>query len=249
MSPIYLADAIYRVIDTETTDREPTQAKVVEVAWIDVDAAGTEHGRFQTLIDPGVPIPPSSSAVHHIVDADVVGAPPLDSFLEQMRAEVYVAHNAEYDRTVLGITDARWICTHRLSKHLWPHIGNHSNQEVRYTLGLKPRIDRDAPAHRALNDAAVTASILAAALPLVPTKWPKVRTVDDLIREISTPCLIERVPFKSSGNVRFEDADTGLLEWIVEKGAGGEDCVHTAIHWLQQRRGYDDDVVDAEFWP
>lgn len=233
MKPI--AETIFRVIDTEGTDREPTLSKVVEVAWIDVDAHGAEHGRFQSLCNPGVPIPPSASAVHHLVDADVAGAPLLSDLSDLLLAEVYCAHNAEYDRTVLGIEGATWICTHRLAKHLWPDIGNHSNQEIRYTLKLQPRIERKGPAHRALNDAAVTASILAAALPLVPEKWPEVLTAEDLAREIAKPCLIERVPFKSSGYVRFADADTGLLQWIVRKGAGGEDCVHTALHWLAER--------------
>lgn len=237
MSEILIRDAIYRVIDTETTGREPSDARICELAWVDISACGVILDQFQSLVNPGIPIPPSASAIHHIVDEDVAEAPSIEEFADLLAAEVYVAHNAEYDSRVLGLSEDLWICTHRLAKHLWAEIANHSNQEVRYTLKLKPAVNKHAPAHRAMNDALVTASILSAALPLALEKWPGIRTVEELAQKIKEPVLLHVVPFKSANGTLFKDADSGLLQWIIDRGAGGEDCVHSAMHWLEAR-GY-----------
>jgi len=248
-----MLDAIvFRVIDVEGTDRDPLLSSPCEVAWRDLSAKGEVLTQFETLLNPGVPIPPSSSAVHHIVDEDVAGKPTLAHVAGIIgEAEIFVAHGADYDRTVLGLQSKTWLCTHRLAKHLWPEIGNHSNQEIRYTLKLKPDIPKDTPHHRAAADVAVTASILAAALPLIPAKWPEARTIDDLVKVTNAPALLLRIPFKSGHGQLFERAETSHLEWIVRTFAGGPDCVYTAQHWLDQRYGnasfanpYDTDVED-----
>lgn len=249
-----LASVIFRVIDVEGTDRDPMISRPCEVAWRDLGADGQTLGRFETLLDPGVPIPPSASAVHHIVDEDVAGMPTLADVVGDISSvDVFVAHSADYDKNVLGLQTKTWLCTHRLAKHLWPEIGNHSNQEIRYTLKLKPDIPKDTSHHRAAADVAVTAAILAAALPLIPAKWPEVMTIADLVKAANAPALLLRIPFKSGHGQLFEHAETSHLEWIVRTYAGGADCVFTAQHWLDQRYGgdgsrfasdYDTDVED-----
>lgn len=249
-----LSSAVFRVIDVEGTDRDPMISRPCEVAWCDIVADGRAISRFSTLLDPGVPIPPSASAVHHIDDDDVVGMPTLAEVADDIaKAKVFVAHSADYDKNVLGLQSRTWLCTHRLAKHLWPEIGNHSNQEIRYTLKLKVDIPKDTPHHRAAADVAVTAAILAAALPLIPAKWPQVVTIDDLVKATNSPALLLRIPFKSGHGQLFEHAETSHLEWIVRTYAGGADCVFTAQHWLDQRYGgdgsrfasaYDTDVED-----
>jgi len=237
---VKIVDARYRVIDTETTDKEPTVAKLIEVAWREVDYQGAVYERFQELCDPGVPIPPTASAVHHIVDADVRGAFPAENLIEFVKekarlVDCWVAHNAPYDSTVLQVADRPWLCTHRLAKHLWPEIENHSNQVIRYTLKLKPDISADAPAHRAANDVAVTAEILRTALPLVFKKWPGIETIEQLIAKVNAPCVLHRIPFAGHGYPLFTEAEDGLLRWIINKQAGGEDCIYTAEHELERR--------------
>ena len=65
MIPAYIA------IDLETTSREPEQAHVVEWAALVSsdplhDMQPTMHG---SLVKPPVPIPPETSAIHHIIEA------------------------------------------------------------------------------------------------------------------------------------------------------------------------------------
>lgn len=238
-----IRDAIYRVIDTEGTDKEPTKSVALEVAWEDTSYDGQIWERYEELLDPGVPIPPTASAIHHYVDEDVVGKKPTADMLASLRRTAddtviscWVAHNAEYDSTVLKLTDKRWLCTHRLAKHLWPEIENHSNQVIRYTLKLKPTFwGKGNQAHTAAYDVAVTAEILRTALPLVFRKWPGIATIEELIEKVKAPCVLHRIPFAGHGFPLFTEAEEGLLYWIINKQAGGEDCVHTAQHELNRR--------------
>lgn len=68
---------LIRVVDLETCGLEPP-AGICEIGFCDLVKDGQEWivGRpANLLVDPGMPIPPETSAVHHIVDEDVAGAP------------------------------------------------------------------------------------------------------------------------------------------------------------------------------
>ena len=76
-----LADTQFLVVDTETTGIDPATCKVVELAYVLTNLTGPlAAGSF--LVNPGCPIPPEASAVHHLVDEDVVGEPSLEEVLK-----------------------------------------------------------------------------------------------------------------------------------------------------------------------
>ncbi len=96
--------------DTETTSTDPTEARIVTAAL--VGRGGKSPERVQTwLINPGVPIPPETTAIHGIDDgrAQAEGQDPkaaLEEIAETMaRAIRYgmplVAFNTAYDWSVL----------------------------------------------------------------------------------------------------------------------------------------------------
>lgn len=96
--------------DTETTSTSPTEARIVTAAL--VGRGGNAPDRVQTwLINPGVPIPPETTAIHGIDDqiAQERGQDPrgaLEDIAEMMaRAIRYgtplVAFNTAYDWSVL----------------------------------------------------------------------------------------------------------------------------------------------------
>src|SRR4051812_11735840 len=67
-----------RVIDLETAGSGPND--VCEIGWQDVVQALDGHWRVDddrgaVLVNPGHPISPETMAIHHIIDADVAGAP------------------------------------------------------------------------------------------------------------------------------------------------------------------------------
>ncbi len=60
--------------DLETTGLNITADKIVELSYIKVYPNGQEESKTLRL-NPGIPIPPQSTAVHHITDEDVKDAP------------------------------------------------------------------------------------------------------------------------------------------------------------------------------
>jgi DNA polymerase-3 subunit epsilon len=92
--------------DCETTGRDPLTARLVSAAFVTSDGR-----RHDFLVDPGVPIPPETTAVHGITDEQVRehGSDPAEA-LERI-AELLAAHlsaglplivfNAPYDLTLL----------------------------------------------------------------------------------------------------------------------------------------------------
>ena len=86
-------------LDTETTGFSPASgARLVEIAIVD-DKGGTV---IDSLIDPGISIPPDASRVHGITNAMVRGQPRLDLILPRLRsifasAKEAVIYNSEFD--------------------------------------------------------------------------------------------------------------------------------------------------------
>jgi DNA polymerase-3 subunit epsilon len=85
-------------LDTETTGLDRSD-RLVEIGVVD-DAGAVV---FQSLINPGMPIPPAASKVHGITDEMVRDAPRLDAVTPALRALLIadgevVIYNAEFDQ-------------------------------------------------------------------------------------------------------------------------------------------------------
>lgn len=60
--------------DLETTGTNVTRDRIVELSYIKIYPDGTEEKRSRR-INPGIPIPPESTAIHHITDEMVADEP------------------------------------------------------------------------------------------------------------------------------------------------------------------------------
>lgn len=236
---------IITAVDLETTGLAPPD-RVVEIAACELvdDAVCLPRG---TLVDPGIPIPPALSAIHHIVDEDVAGMP---TWLEAVRTilensgETLAAHQAKFERQWLtdDLTGGKpWICTYRCALRVWPEAPGHSNQELRYWL--KPA-DLHRPyaavAHRAGPDAYVTAFLVRALLTRA--------TLPELIAWSEQPALLPRIQFGKHKGLTWSQAPRDYLDWIIRQTDMSEDVIHTAKHHLREtqqraiaeRQGLDD---------
>src|SRR4051794_31550947 len=92
-----LRDVTFVVVDLETTGGSPAGAHITEIGAVKV-RSGEVLGEFQTLVNPGVPIPSFISVLTGITDTMVTNAPGLatvvPAFLEFCGDAVLVAHNA-----------------------------------------------------------------------------------------------------------------------------------------------------------
>jgi DNA polymerase-3 subunit epsilon len=74
LSNLLALDRPLIVFDTETTGTNPRADRIIEIACLKVHPDGRRE-QFLRRVNPGIPIPPASTAIHGIRDADVAGAP------------------------------------------------------------------------------------------------------------------------------------------------------------------------------
>jgi DNA polymerase-3 subunit epsilon len=163
-----LRDVTFVVVDLETTGARAEDG-ITEIGAVKV-RAGERLGEFQTLVDPGAPIPAFISVLTGITDAMVAGAPRLEAalpaFLEFAAGSVLVAHNAPFDVGFLKAACARhghpWpaftvVDTVRLARHVVTR-----DEAPNCKLGTLARVFRSptTPNHRALDDARATVDVL-----------------------------------------------------------------------------------------
>jgi exodeoxyribonuclease X len=223
-----------RIIDIETTGTDPVTNSIIEIASVDLLADGTIANRQATFVRPGIPVPPEASAVHHLLDEDIAGAPPLMDVVEMFRgADAYVAHNADFEGSFLLplLGEATWVCTYKAALRIWPDLPAHNNQALRYRFGFANPfgIDRHTLSpHRALSDAIVTAAVLTEILKRA--KW------SDLAQWSSEPALLSVFRFGKHRGERFDAVPEDYLRWIVEgQNELSEDVKASARYWLDRR--------------
>lgn len=227
-----MTPTLIRVIDVETTGLEP-EDQIVELGWTDIDITTPgepligEAFPQSGLVNPGRPIPPEASAVHHITDALVREAPPIDHYLARLmpRPAAHAAHNARFDRQFLDLA-GDWICTYKAALVAWPDAPGHSNQVLRYWLGLDLPSGRCQPPHRAGPDSFVTAHLLALLL--------RRFSLAELVEITARPALLPRVTFGKHEGARWEDVPSDYLRWMLGTDMD-EDRKHTARHHLGLR--------------
>ena len=223
---------VLRVIDIESTGVDCTKDRIIEIASVDVGRGGISNER-QTFVDPVMSIPPASMAIHHIMDEDVAGAPELADAIEPFRgADYYMAHNADFESGFLEpYLGSNWICTYKCALRIWPDAVSHSNQALRYMLGLHSPFGRDRKTinpHRALDDCIVTAAIF---LEITKqAKWP------DLLRWSKEPALQTRFTWGKHRGERWDAVPEDYLRWILDKLVDDKSAQFSAAYWLDQRK-------------
>lgn len=165
----------FTVFDLETTGMSAVRDRIVEIGAIRVEVDGT-LSRFETLVNPGVPIPYQVSKVHGIDNEMVSSAPRFKDaaydFLDFIKGSKLVAHNARFDLSFLQESLARsglplWkygvYDSIVLIRKAYPGLASYSLQALRQSLLLGQEIDEARP-HRAGYDAELTMEAFAMAM-------------------------------------------------------------------------------------
>jgi len=167
-----LFDVPFCILDLETTGGSAKSCEITEIGAVRY-RGGELEGRFQTLVNPGMAIPPTITILTGITQAMVIEAPPiaeaLPGFLEFIGDAVVVGHNVRFDLSFINAAAER---------HGYGRLPNRSVD----TLALSRRLIRKEvrnlklatlaahfrspvkPTHRALDDAEATAYVLFALL-------------------------------------------------------------------------------------
>lgn len=156
------------VLDVEATGARLLPCRIIELGAYRV-TDGKIVAKFETLLNPGGPIPRFIQMLTGISDEMVSSAPDFidiaEEWLDFAGDSVLVAHNAPFDLRVLNHEIGRAfpgqrmgnssICTIALARHLFPELRRYRLDSVADHFGIA------IPArHRAGSDALATAQIL-----------------------------------------------------------------------------------------
>jgi DNA polymerase-3 subunit epsilon len=181
-----LDDCAFAVVDVETTGMRAVGGdRITEIA-VAVVHGGRREIVFDSLVNPGRPIPRAIRAITNITDEMVRHAPHFSDLAEQLMAalsgRIFVAHNARFDwnfvsaelmRSRALTLDGSRLCTVRLARRLVRGVRSCGLDNLCRFFGFDNRAR-----HRAAGDALVTAELLYRLLALAREEGA--RTLQDL---------------------------------------------------------------------
>lgn len=186
-TPLVVLDAV--AIDTETTGLDERKARVIQLGAVKLRGGKIVRGhRFDALVNPGIPIPPLSSAVHGIRDPDVAGAASFNAiwpaFQDFADGLPLIGYRTGFDVAILRrecrLAGASWserpqICVRVLSRIAAPpSLANTSLENLCAWLGITIE-----GRHTAIGDAIAAAKVWAKLIPLLRKKG--IRTFGEAI--------------------------------------------------------------------
>ncbi len=203
------------VADVETTGLDAAADEIVELSFVEVDEDLNEVCRLSTKVNPQTPINPAASAVHGIIDADVVGAPTLIDVLESFGEGYFedaflIAHNAPFDHRFLS---KYWniqgvFCTLRAARKMYPSAPNHKLQTLRYYLELE--VSREEAAHSAEGDVSVLLALLHRMLA------ESGETLPEFVDLMLEPIKIDVMPFGKYKGCTLQSLPKSYINWLLQ---------------------------------
>lgn len=179
-TPLVALEAV--ALDTETTGLDARTARIVQIGAVRV-VGGTvvREERFDTLVNPGGPVPKASIAVHGITDAMLATAPAFPAVIAELERFVghgiLLGHTIAYDLRVLEreyrLAGRSWsgfraLDVAVLARLANPSLADYGLERLCDWLGIALK-DR----HTAIGDAAAAAEIFVALLPLLRERGVK----------------------------------------------------------------------------
>ncbi|MGE0767458.1 MAG: DUF294 nucleotidyltransferase-like domain-containing protein [Hyphomicrobiaceae bacterium] len=181
-TPLIALDAV--VLDTETTGLDARTARLVQIGALRLSGGNlSPEERFESLINPGLPIPRSAIAVHGITDAMVSDAPAFTEVAAKLEAFVgtatVIGHTIHYD---LGILEREYALAGRpaprihaldvriLARLVSPLLADHGLDRLCEWLGITI-----SGRHSAVGDARATGEVFLALVPKLRAKGIRTR--------------------------------------------------------------------------
>lgn len=155
----------YAIVDIETTGGYAAAHGITEICIHVFDGEKVVE-TFESLINPGQPIPPYIQAMTGISNAMVASAPSFEEVAADiyriLENRIFVAHNVNFDYSFVRAhlqaagynLDCKKLCTVRLSRKLLPGFRSYSLGNLCHSLGITMQ-----NRHRAGGDTEATVEV------------------------------------------------------------------------------------------
>ena len=155
----------FAIVDIETTGSHARGHGITEIALVITDGCQVLD-RWETLVDPGLPIPAHITNLTGIDDDMVQSAPTFEAIADELEDwlsdAVFVAHNVGFDyafirghfETMGRIWKRPKLCTVRMARKLLPGHGSYSLGRICQDLGIS-----NEARHRAMGDCTATVEL------------------------------------------------------------------------------------------
>lgn len=187
-------DAVFVVLDLETTGLSPKKNSITEITAITYQN-NQDLEMFSTLVKPNEDIPPEVEALTGITNEMVAQAPPLLMAMNELFAfmgtrPILVGHNVGFDLAFLQakaeecgfygmeerLSPSRSFCTKVLAQKILPPLPSYEGILVATQCGYY-----NPNPHRAEADVRMSAAILFALVQKSRDNGTPIHTVDDLL--------------------------------------------------------------------
>lgn len=208
------------VLDTETNTLHGVP---LQIAYL---SCSFEHGRLEynkdAIFDELFSIDEhhidiEAMAVHHIIEADLVGKPSYKTFTLPANVEYIIGHNIEYDLGALALCDIdttkyKPICTLALARRVFPECSKHSLGVLSYYLAKDKAQVREylKNAHDAKVDILLTIGLLKYIV-----KKENIQTMEDLYQlSQAGPTFMPFGKHKGTALVNLPDS---YVSWLLNQ--------------------------------
>lgn len=248
------------VFDLETTGTNKDTARIVELG-IEIHVPGKPVREYRTYVNPGIKIPPASTAIHHITDEMVADAPTFeslaDNLLKGFSEADFGGYNIRFDlrilarefkraRRVWSYEDACVIDSFRVWQELEPRS---LDDAVDYWIGVKlARVDPEIAAkylaeiadagksHGALRDVKAASRVWCAQMMVSGDKLTR-----DL-RAVHDRCWPGW--FDAEGKMQWRDGQL-VLSFGVHRDKTLREVPRDYLHWMGFKGDFEPKIKDV----
>ena len=215
------------VFDTETTGTKEPFA-IIEAAWLELDEKSQVVSEFCSLFDPGMPIGFGAMSVHHIMQHEVTGKTPADSF-KLPDAGYVIGHKVDFDLGAIKYSGGvKRVCTLAIARRHLPDLDSHSQSALLYYFEGPSARDRLRGAHSALVDVENCLRLLGHLRRVMDDKEIDTSTFEKLWEESERCRIPETYDFGKHKGEKIADAPWSYRSWCL-KQADMDPYLHKAI--------------------
>ena len=222
--------------DLETTGVNISTDRIVEISYLKVYPDGREEVKTMR-VNPGIPIPPEVTAVHHISDADVADCPTFKEVAKQIAADFEGCDIAGYNSNRFDVpllveellrAGVAFDISHR--KFIDVQAVFHKMEQRTLSAAYKFYCDKDlTDAHSAQADTHATYEVLKAQLDRYPQLKNDVAALADFTTYTRNADLAGRIVYDERGVEVFNFGkykgrpveevfriDSGYYDWMMQ---------------------------------